>query len=475
MEIIAVGKNPAYVLTTNETATLKSLFFDANGVDVTEAEKYEASVTYKLEKNATQGEFVLNNSKLTIKKNSATPVVIANYRGKFEGGKIVGALTAQQEFIAVDAPAIFPTSVKAFDLDGNWNNGQQTSLQLKEKKNLSLKLNLSNNKDVEYMAFTGNENWVYFTSNNATSTTERITVTAITPDVADIVNGIVIPHKPGTALFYVNYGMKLNNQWNDVPFATVEITVLDDEFINSVAVNEAAFTISTADLVKVNGTEMTMRKFIENYKKCVYVDADTNEMCNEYVLKTADACSHGHTGAFDTAASAYANGYMRVQYSLKSFNLLVYDQRGDRCGFVTGAPKSVTIKCLSDGFGNGFDPKAISAWPYVNSYFDGSGYWADGKQHIGLQLDGALIKNYLVSKNIFDAAENGQYITLDYEVTYKNVKGTDLKSYFTVTIQEPTEGADNQYLEVKTSSGYVDIARYATPNDKYDNAEDCIL
>ncbi len=436
MVVIAAGKTPANVLTTGETATVQCLFYDANGVEVTSAD-YEKLVTYKLEKNATQGEFILNNNKLTIKKDTAFATVIASYRGKFENGKIVGALEAKETFYAVDAPAVYPVGVKTYDVDGNWYDAVTTTVQVSDNKNLWLKLDLSNGKDATFEAFAGKNNEARFNNN----INERITITPVTPEVADIVDGKILPNKPGTAMFYVNYGTKVNGNWNDVPFAIVEVTVIEDAYFNSISIANTSFTVSASDIYLVDGVQVSSNDFFA---------ANADKQIWEYANNIAK----------------------RVGFSQNSNNILGYDQRGNRIPVSADTVNTVTIKCLSDGYGNGYDAKDLAKWPYISTWFDGSqGYWADGKNYIGLTIDGAMIKNYLVSKELFDAADNGQYISLDFEVTCKNSKGADVKGYFTVTVQEPTAGADNEYIEVKASSSYVDISRYVTPYDWNNNTE----
>ncbi len=437
MVVVASGKTPANVLTTGETATLQCLFYDANGVDVTSAE-YEQLVTYKLEKSATQGEFILNGKKLTIKKDSAFATVIANYRGKFENGKIVGALEAKETFYAVDAPAIYPVGVNVVDLDGNWYDAVTTTLQVSEDKNVWLKVALSNGEEAEFTTFANKNNEAQFTANN-NGLNERITITPVTPEVADIVNGVVLPNKAGTAVFYVNYGIKTNGTWSDVPFATIEVTVIEDAYLNSISIANSSFTVSASDIYLVGEEQISSNDFFY----VANADAPLWQIAN--------------------------NITKRVGFSQNANNILGYDQRGNRIAVTTN---TATIKCLSDGYGEGYDAADLSAWPYVSTWFDPSqGYWADGVNYVGLTIDGAMIKHYLVSKGLFDAADNGQYISLDYEVTCKAANGADIKAYFTVTVQEPTAGADNEYIEVKASSNYVDISRYVTPYDWNNNTE----
>ena len=445
MEIIAKDKNPAFVLTTGAQATLQCVFYDKNDVDVTAASNYEASVTYKSE-TAASTDFTLLSNKLTIKKNTASVVVVANYRGKFENGKLVGALEAKREFIAQDTPAIYPTGVKAFELDGNWNNGSsKTSLQVGEKtQELYLQLNLSNGKDEKFDLNVTNE--VAFGLNN-NGLNERITVTAVTPDVADLVGGVVIPHKAGTAVFYVNYGMKSNNQWNDVPFASIEIVVIEDAYLNSIAIATPNFIVSTVDtyLLK-NGESVSSNDYL-------YSEENADKALWQFL--------NDETIGIDK----------RVGLSQNANNILGYDQRGGRIDLGnknTKVAPTPVITCLTKEYGNGYNAADIAGWPYVSTYYNGNNYWADQNDQIGLTIDGAMLKHYFVSKGLFDKADNGEYLTLDYEVAVTS-NGNTYKAYFTVTVAEPTSGYDNAY--VKTSSTYVDIARYVTANDYNSNTE----
>ncbi len=401
MTVIAKDKNPSNVITTGVATEIVAKFYDENGVDVTE--NVEANtVSYKLEKTATSGEFYLaNNNKLTIKKDSASATVIANYRGRFENGKMVGALEAKETFFAVNAAAVVPVSVKAYDLDGNWYNGYDAhSLQLNETKTLEIKLNHSDSQNGDKVY----KNGTFFNTTN----TERITVTAVTPDVADIVGEIIKPYKAGIAVFYVNFGTKQQNgSWIDLPFAAIEIEVLDNAIVSSVKLNETNILVGTAE-VEGNGKV--------------------------------------------------------VGFSQTSFNLLGYDQRGNRINFIEdrdpvhGGPVRMVTECISYGYGNGFNATDINGYPYISTWWDAKNYWADNNNNYGLKADGREFQKYFVSKGILTEANDGESITLDYKVTYTTPENAQLTAYFTVIVQEPSS-ADNNYLQVKTSSNYVDIAR----------------
>lgn len=418
MVVVAQGKTPANIITTGVATALTCKLYDANDVDVTDTIA-ASTITYKLEKAATSGEYYLASNKLTIKKNTASVVVIANYRGKFENGKIVGALEAKETFYAVDAAAVIPVSVSAYNLDGNFNDGVTHSLQLKETKKLELKLNHSDNQNANKLYTNGSQ-----FNNNAN---ELITITAVTPDVADIAGEYIKPHKAGVAQFYVNYKAKQNGNWVEMPFAVIEIEVLENAIVSTVKVDNGSLLIGTADYYLLKDGSRT----------------------TDYTLN-ADLYETDERGNKKVAG-----------FSFGQTSLLGYDQRDGRTNLNS---KAVTVKCLSDGYGNGVKPEDLSKYPVVSTF--GDTYWDKKSDYIGIKVDGVKVRDYFASKGILTAEDNGEYITLDYEVTFKNTNGTALTTYFSVTVQEPSGNAADNYLEVKPSTTYVDITRKNDDNNK---------
>ncbi|MBQ9767292.1 MAG: hypothetical protein IJW37_04255 [Lachnospiraceae bacterium] len=403
MELVAKDKNPVYILTTGVSTELTCKFYDANDVDVTSTIPTN-TISYKLEKASTNGTYYLASNKLTIKDNTVSVVVIANYRGRFEDGKIVGALEAKCEFIAVDAAAVVPVSVSAYNLDGDFSDGVTHSLQLQEVKKLELKLNHSDNQNADKIYANGSQ----FNSN----VNELITITAVTPDVADIAGENIQPHKAGVAQFYVNYKTKVNGNWVETPFAVIEIEVLENAYLNSVAVNNTTIFVGTAD---------------------------------QYV------------------------GSQQAGFSKANINLLAYDQRGNRFNFgedmyvkdkdgnyvmqYGNKVPNITIKCLSEGYGNGVDTADLAEYPILSTWGEAQ-YWDKKSDDFGISVDAVELRDYFADKNILTSADDGEYITLDYEITFKG-----MKSYFSVTVQEPSGNANDNYLDIKPSSTYVDITR----------------
>ena len=104
IEISAKDAIGGEVLTTNKPAEIIVTYFDEKNVEVTPA---NPTVIFRLEERSTDGSYYLAGKNLTIKKEGAKAVVIAEYQGRIESGKRVGQLDTQRLFTAVaQAPVV---------------------------------------------------------------------------------------------------------------------------------------------------------------------------------------------------------------------------------------------------------------------------------------------------------------------------------------------------------------------------------
>ncbi len=236
--IVAKDKNPSFIVTTNEAVELVCKFYDAAGVDVTST--VTENVSLRLEKPATAGEYFLASKKLTIKKNTASAVVIADYPGWFENGKRVGSFSRSQEFFAEDATPILPVAVSDYTVS-KFEWGAPKNMQVKDTdKTLRVKLQQSNN-DKGWVEYTNGAKYEAYGKNS------KITFTAINPDIC-VINtaGQLTAFKTGTASFYVNLvtdaGLKTEET---TPFAVIDVRVDENSYLDYIDVDNAAITVGT--------------------------------------------------------------------------------------------------------------------------------------------------------------------------------------------------------------------------------------
>ena len=248
MDIVAANidtgavSDPSFVLTTGVKASLVPVYYDAADVDV--SSEVKEKVRYTLDKTLSTKDCYLSGSTLTIKKNTASAVVVASYPGWIDNGKRVGDFTATQEFFAEDAAPVLPVSVADYAIGGFQSWGAPKSIQEQEKtKVFQLKLQQSNYQNGHVVYEQGDE----FAGDNNLD----ITITAMDPDVAVInsVTGVVTPHKTGTASFYVNYVYydKTLRQTVTVPFDVITIDVQKESYIDYTTVNTGNVKVGTHD------------------------------------------------------------------------------------------------------------------------------------------------------------------------------------------------------------------------------------
>ena len=237
MDVIAEDKNPSMVIYTNDATNLLCVFYDANDVVVSSDEK----VRFTLDKTASTKDCYLSGNKLTIKKNTASAVVIASYPGWIENGKRVGDFTQTQAFFAEDKAPVVPVNVTDYTVIPGQFWGDNKSMQKSNTdKTLVVKLQQSDglNYGTEHKAgqkFAGDGKLT-------------ITFTAMNPDICVVSNtGKLTAFKPGIASFYVNYKAYDTNLKKDVetPFAIVDVEVKADSYLSSVGVNNSNVKVGT--------------------------------------------------------------------------------------------------------------------------------------------------------------------------------------------------------------------------------------
>ena len=238
LAIVAKDKNPSFLITTNEATELLCKFYDAAGVDVTST--VTENVSLRLEKPATAGEYFLASKKLTIKKNTASAVVIADYPGWFENGKRVGAFSRSQEFYAEDPTPILPVAVTDYTVT-QFAWGAPKSMQVKDTGNvLRVKL-LQTNNDKGEVEYVNGDKYEAYGKNS------KITFTALDPDVC-VINtaGELTAFKTGVASFYVNLVTDAGAKNEETtPFAVVNVTICENSYLDYIDVDNAAITVGT--------------------------------------------------------------------------------------------------------------------------------------------------------------------------------------------------------------------------------------
>ena len=247
MDIIAVDangnpKNPSMVIYTNEATELACIFYDAKDVRVSSTEK----VRFTLDKTASTKDCYLNGNKLTIKKNTASAMVVASFPGWIENGKRVGDFTQTQLFFAEDKAEVFPASVTQFTLNNEkWWGNNVHSFQMSENPGLYVMLSQSDYQNANEVYGANDMNKVFKGDVNKKST---ITFTALNPDVAVISStGKLTGFKEGYASFYVNYKRYdvTTKKSEEIPFAIVEVQVLKNSELGDVVGTASSLKVGT--------------------------------------------------------------------------------------------------------------------------------------------------------------------------------------------------------------------------------------
>lgn len=244
MELVAKDREPAIVLITDTATKILYKLYDAAGVEVTDT--VTEPVTIQLQSTATYNDYFLAGDMLTIRKNTASPVLVGKYPGWIEEGKRVGAFDSEPTaFFAVDAEVVLPVGIRDYTLSPEpYFDGNVKTMQIKDtNKKLAIKINRSNGQwdDTTYTYGTPYEGYDFYTES-------RITFTAMNPDICTIstVTGLLTAYKPGTANFYANLQYyDSNRKLQETPFAVVSVEIKANSDIRSIGINKSSITVGT--------------------------------------------------------------------------------------------------------------------------------------------------------------------------------------------------------------------------------------
>ena len=448
MELVAKDRNPAFVIYTNTATEIQCVFYDAKDVIVPVTE----NVSLRLEKLSTTGDYYLAGKKLTIKKNTASAVVVAEYPGWFENGKRVGAFTHSQEFFAEDAPVVVPVAVSDYTIGGfNWWGTVKDMQVSNTDKKLEVKLQRTDNQG-------GNDVYTFGTS-YAPITGASITFTALNPDVC-VINtstGYLTANKPGVASFYVNLKTWNNSskQYEETPFAVVTVEVKANSYLNMVGVENGAITVGTA--AGFNGGKIEIIGY-DQYNSAFSI-AKTN--ANSDLLLKVECLSEGYGDKAAIAAALVGAGYSNVGEGLA-------------VDWESWSAKTLEINFTANALVNAMDvdkrPKAgEAATLYFKATYNGN---KTTEFAVTVQVpSGNPDDNYIQImpnasyKDVVITSDSADAKSVEFEVFYMNngvkVQDLELKAYPAGGADAATEGAyyfkvlkDGQDIWVNTAVAF---------------------
>ncbi len=250
------------------------------------------------------------------------------------------------------------------------------------------------------------------------------------------------------------------NYTGNSTFAPNEATSKKGKILFEAMTPEIAVISKNGKLTAIQPGEATF------YVKYEYVDNNKQTQCYPFDEVTITVLDDSHVDYISVNASAKTVG-TADGYNTTTFEILGHDQYNGARYNLSTSTDAVTIKTLTE-FED--DTKKALAEALTGTLVVKDRY--DGKNMVEITAKAVVLRDILVdAKELENKDNDGEYISIDFEVTYDAGWAGKKTVEFTVTIQEPTEEGDDNVIDIVTSDASKDVVRKLITWDNSDSTE----